>query len=268
MEFLKEETYQDYVQKQKHNLLPPTYSKIKKQKELGVPEDRIEQYRQGKIKEREKSLKDRLYRTTIKTDKYVKIADVAGIQFFMEKDDPMLHTPTLMKVKRYIPLNVQALMSMRDVLPIRKPRIVVKSIDEEISYSGDAPPAYYQDRIIYLDAHELSNPDLLIHEYAHYVADLIPKQTEEMLLKEYRKFIDTYFKVFKKKKTYDLEDTKKENKQKLRMSIAKRLGLPSEYAFQNADELFAEIITHWKRIPNNRASYRFKQAMKKVLTRL
>ena len=35
-------------------------------------------------------------------------------------------------------------------------------------------------------------------------------------------------------------------------------------ALNNFDEFFAEIITHWKKMPNNVNTYRFKQAVKKV----
>lgn len=266
LQFLEEETNQEYVLRQREKLPKETLRKIDRQRKLGVPKELIDKYIQDKIKERENQLKRKYFRTTLKGDQYVKIADDRGIQFFMERNDPILHTPTLIRIKRYIPFNVDALMKMRDILPIRKPRVVIKELTEKI---GQVQPAgYYQDRIIYIDPDEFSNPDYLIHEYAHYLVDMIPKQTEKMLLDEYRKFIDSYFRLMKRKKTYDLEDTKKENREKLRVSVAKKLGLPSPYSAYNHDELFAEIITHWKRIPNNRASYKFKQAMKKVLTRL
>ena len=181
----------------------------------------------------------------------------------MERDDKILNTPTLFVIKRYIQNNVRVLMGMRDVLPIKKPRIVIKNIDKKVA--GVIPPAYYQDRIIYIDTDQLSDPDYLVHEYAHYLADLIPKQTEEILLNEYQKFLDEYFRKSKRKKDFDLGG---DEKRKMREAIAKKLGLPSSYAFTNFDELFAEIIMHWKRLPNNAASYKFKKSMKRVLTRL
>jgi hypothetical protein len=43
---------------------------------------------------------------------------------------------------------------------------------------------------------------------------------------------------------------------------------PSAYSVSNPDEFFAEIITNWKNVPNNVATYKFKNAVKKVITRL
>ena len=59
-------------------------------------------------------------------------------------------------------------------------------------------------------------------------------------------------------------------KLKERMEIAKKLGLPSEYAFNNFDEFFAEIIANWKEFSKNSSpiTYRFKQAVKSVLNTL
>ena len=43
---------------------------------------------------------------------------------------------------------------------------------------------------------------------------------------------------------------------------------PSAYSVSNPDEFFAEIITNWKNVPNNVATYKFKNAVKQVITRL
>lgn len=266
IQFLKETfNRKETVERLKKRLPAEVEDKIKKQKDLGVDDELIQNYISGKLKEREKYLKDKYFRTSIKSNEYIKVEEINGIQFFMKKDDKVLKTPTMFVIKREIHNMVRDLMRMRDILPIRKPRVVIKDLDEKVGYNKEVPPAYYSDRVIYLDTDSLDNSYYFIHEYAHYIVDLIPKQTEELLLKEYQRFLDYYFKLMKRKKEYDLSEGKKE---KLRISIAKKLGLPSEYAFVNSDELFAEIIAHWKDIPNNKGSYRFKQSMKRVLTRL
>jgi hypothetical protein len=61
---------------------------------------------------------------------------------------------------------------------------------------------------------------------------------------------------------------KGKNNEELRIKVAEKLGLPSPYSTVNFDEWFAEVISHWKKMPNNANSYRFKTAMKKILTRI
>jgi hypothetical protein len=75
--------------------------------------------------------------------------------------------------------------------------------------------------------------------------------------------LDEFFE--RKTRRKNLEGKRNE---KLRSQLAKKMGLPSDYAATNFDEWFAELITHWKKLPKDRASYRFKQILKKVITRL
>lgn len=262
LDFLNENNL-DYVNRNKSKLSPSVREKIRKQQELGVDQELIDRYKQGKIKERENRLRKRFIRDTIKTDEYEKIYESNGIQFFMKKDDKMLNSPTMFNIKKQLANNVAYLNTFRDILPIKKPKVIISEIESKSDKTTIM--AYYYDRIIYLDPYRLNSPKYLVHEYAHYIADLIPKQTEQLLLNEYEKFMDSYFKVMKKRRPEDLTGHQHE---KLRKSISKKLGLPSSYAFSNPDELFAEIIMMWKEIPNNRITYKFKQAMKKVLTRL
>ena len=105
--------------------------------------------------------------------------------------------------------------------------------------------------------------DTLVHEYAHYVADRIPTQTEPMLKAEYKKMLDEYFEKTTRRKA--LEGSRNE---KHRVAMAQKLGLPTSYAASNFDEWFAEIISHWKQLPNTKESYRFKAAVKQVLMRI
>lgn len=259
------DNYQKYIQRTKKKLSPTQRSRVKKMRELGVEEDRIQKWIEGKYSEKEKKLKSAYFRKGVSEEEFRKVYERNGVEFYMPNDEYDVYKNTMNTIKRYMDLNVRKLMEIRDILPIKKPKIIVKEIDEKIN--GTVPPAYYdhKDRLIYIDVYQLVYPYYLIHEYAHYIADLFPKQSEEILMNEYNKFLDVYFKKMKKKKEEDLSGKEKEN---LRKSIAKKLELPSPYGFTNFDEFFAEIISHWKKLPNNKASYKFKQSMKKLLTRL
>ncbi len=160
---------------------------------------------------------------------------------------------------------------IKDIIPTKNFKIIItdtsrrNSISIDRSGSSTGVPAYYHDRLIYIDYNDAGDPDYLVHEYAHFLADGLPGKSKQMIEDGYKIMLDNYFRHVKKKKQDNLEG--KEN-EKHRNAIAKKLGLPSPYAFTNADEWFAEIITHWKKIPNNVVTYKFKQAVKTIISRL
>lgn len=261
-------TNYDYIQKEKKKLPKERQSQIRKMKKLGVEPERIETFKQAKIAEREKELKGQYFRTKI--NKPELLFDKFGIKVYTDSYASEDFSP---KSYGYRMINfavTKLVRDLKDVLPNRKPRIVITDTDKNpvtagvnITGAKESPAGAYHDRIIYLDQNYVDDYDVLVHEYAHYVADRIPKQTEPLLKAEYKKMLDEYFEKATRRKA--LEGSRNE---KHRVAMAQRLGLPSDYAASNFDEWFAEIIRFWRSLPNTKESYRFKTAVKQVLTRI
>ena len=261
-------TNYDYVQKEKKKLPKERQSQIRKMKKLGVEPERIETFKQAKIAEREKELKGQYFRTKIIKPEL--LFSKFGINVYKDGYAAEDIAPGSYRYKMINYLVKQLVTEFKDVLPNRKPRIVITDTEANpatstasVTGSKQSPAGAYHDRLIYLDQNYVDDYDILVHEYAHYVADRIPKQTEPMLKAEYKKMLDEYFEKTTKRKA--LEGSRNE---KHRIEMAKRLGLPSDYAAANYDEWFAEIMMHWKSLPNTKESYRFKTAVKQVLTRI
>lgn len=222
------------------------------------------------LKQTEEKLRNRILKPTVSKRNYIKFV-IQGIEINIKKDEKFLNTPSRIKVINQLEETVpEFLKKVYGILPLRRPKIVVTDIkDENIAYDpADIVPAYYSRGVIYLDKDYTNRPDFLLHEYAHFVADSIPKQSYPILLKVYVEMLDEYYRRIKKKKTYRLQDTKKENYKLQREKIAKLMKWPSAYSVSNPDEFFAEIITNWKNMPNNVATYKFKNAVKQVITRI
>ena len=222
------------------------------------------------LKQTEEKLRERILKPTVSKKNYIKFV-IQGIEINIKKDEKFLNTPSRIKVINQLEKTVpEFLKRVYGILPLRRPKIVVTDIkDEDISYNQkDIAPAYYSRGVIYLDKDYTNRPDFLLHEYAHFIADLIPKQSYPILLKAYVDMLDEYYRRIKKKKTYRLQDSKREDYKLQREKIAKLMKWPSAYSVSNPDEFFAEIITNWKNVPNNVATYKFKNAVKQVITRL
>jgi hypothetical protein len=261
-------TNYDYVEREKENLSKERKSQIRKMEKLGVEPERIEIFKQAKIAEREKELKGEYFRTKIISSEL--LFQKFGIKVLKDKYATEDFSTGSYRLKMLNFIVTKLVRHFKDVLPNRKPTIVVTDtkknpLTKEVSVTGDKefPPGVYYDRLIYIDQNYVDDYDVLVHEYAHFVADRISKQTEPMLKAEYKKMLDEYFKRTTKRKA--LEGSRNTNN---RILMAKQLGLPSDYATANFDEWFAEIITYWKSFPNSKESYRFKTAVKKVLTRI
>lgn len=259
--------YKDWVEQEKENLPPEEADKIKKMEELKVPSELINKFRNAKKEEYEKSLKSDYFRSKAEGDF---LFNLNGIKVFVDQyvdqdfSEKSLNRRTL---KRIIGMLVN---SYRDFIPNRKPKIVVtntktnpslKNID--IIGSNNSPAGAYKDRIIYLDQFYVDNLEILVHEYAHFLSDRMSKQVEPFLRNEYKKMLDEFFERRTRRKNLEGKRNKK-----LRSQLAEKMGLPSDYAATNFDEWFAELIAHWKNLPKDRISYRFKQILKKVITRL
>jgi hypothetical protein len=259
----------EYVEREKQNLDPEEQAKIDRMIELDVPEELITKFKNAKIAEKEKRLRQDYIRTKINKKqlwfkKYginVYIDQYVEDPFKFQQDDYnsyILPKILMAFTKRY-----------KDIIPIRKFNIIItdntknpiftkgKKSDEESAIG------IYYDRIIYLNKYNIDDLDLLVHEYAHFIADAIPKETYPLLLAEYKKMLENFF--GRKTKRKSLEGDRNAN---LRAQVAEKMGLPSEYSATDPDEWFAELIQYWKRLPNNSATYRFKSILKKIISRL
>ncbi len=161
----------------------------------------------------------------------------------------------------------QMLSYVRDILPNRKPKIIITDLgkNDYTKLGAEESPGsvgMQTNKTMFIDWRAADNPEVYIHEYAHYVADLIPEQSTKLLIKAYSDMLDIYFRMSKTKK---LDSSMIDDK--LRNKISKKLNFP-EYGLRNPDELFAIIIEFWKRFPNNALTYKFKSLVKRVLTRI
>jgi len=230
------------------------------------------------LKQTEEKIKSRILKPTVSKKDYIKFLikgddklKQQGIEINIKKDEQFLNTPSRIKVINQLNVTIPAFLKMvYGILPLKRPKVVITNIkNENISYDPkDTVPAYYSRGVIYLDYHYTDRPEVLLHEYAHFIADLIPKQSYPMLLKAYTDMLDEYYRRIKKRKSYRLQDSKKENYKLEREKIARLMKWPSQYSASNPDEFFAEIITNWKNVPNNVATYKFKSIVKQVITRV
>jgi len=209
--------------------------------------------------------------------KYRKIYEHQGIQVFLDRTitSDFSQSSYNMRMVRY---SVNALLrELRGIIPNKKGRIVITDVSQNPLVGNNMTTGksggFYRDRIVYIDEFSVDDPNIWKHEYAHYVADLIPKQTEPMLYKAYQELLDSYWKKAKKKRRPNLEPEdpsfvvsvmKAEN---MRRNISKKLGFPS-YGLMNEHEFFAVLIENWSSLRNDRNTYKFKSLVKVVLGRL
>jgi hypothetical protein len=253
---------------EKDTLSPDDQEKLDRQVELEVPQDRIDNWKIATLKKQELLARQKWLRDKIPADEFEQIYEKNGVRFFMPKNEKVAKTPRMFAIIRDLKKSVDTFLNTtRDILPNKKPRFVIKDLaDQKNPYYADRKTAaYVKDNIIYLDLDSIANPNYFAHEYAHWLAFRTPKQTLPIIHAEYKRMLDNFFRSAKKKQRENLEGPSDD---KLRRRVAAKLGLPTDYSAVNADEFFAEIITHWKNLPNNAATYSLKQAVKKVLSRL
>jgi hypothetical protein len=209
-----------------------------------------------------------------KTSQYSKIYEDQGIQVFLDNlaDPEFVNDPYKMRMLKFSLKRM--LRETRGILPNRKPRFVITSGYKNPRFKNlhsQNPPAIYRDRIIFIDENSVDDPDIFIHEYAHYVADLIPTQTEPLLKKSYDELLDFYWRRVKKKKislqSKPNDSISMQETRKWRDKISSKLGFP-QYGLTNFDEFFAVLIENWHKLPNNTATYKFKSLVKDTINRL
>jgi hypothetical protein len=203
-----------------------------------------------------------------------KLYEKYGVQVFVDKYATGKYAPTSYEYRVFIYAFNNFLSSITGLLPNKKPKIIITNKYQNPlfkAYTKDTPIALYYDRMIYVDEYAAEDPESYIHEYAHYLADLIPKQSEPMLEKAYNDMLDFYWRRAKKKR-YDVSAKLRSKEEeaiadKWRKRISTKLGIP-EYGLTNKDEFFAVLIQKWNTLPNNMATYRYKQTVKTLLSRL
>jgi hypothetical protein len=260
----------EYIKSIENELPDEELKKIKKMEKAGLPQDMIDHFRNGKLALHKKKLQNDYLRAKIDKKKNIPILNKWGIQVF---EDNFTDVDVSENSYNYRMINFALrylVKDYKDILPNRKPKIIITdmkknpmAVGTDIQGNSSTPAGLYQDRLIYIDQYHLDDPDILVHEYAHFVADRIPKQYEPLIRKEYNKMLQSYFERRTSRK--NLEGAKNEQH---REAMAQKLGLPSAYSTTNFDEFFAELIMSWKSLPNNTHTYRLKSMLKKILTRL
>jgi hypothetical protein len=263
-------THHDWVEYDKNNLEPEDNKKIRKMEKLGVEPERIQTWKDYKLKEKENQLKHDYYRTKI--DEPTLILDIFGIKVYTDQYTSYNFSKDSVNLEKAENTVREIVRDYKDIIPNRKPKFIITDTSKNpytkgvnITGSGDDPAGVYRDRLIYIDQMSSDKYKIYIHEYAHFLENRVSKQVEKFLQEEYKKMLDGFFRSIKQRKRENLEGVENE---KYRKAIAKKLGLPTDYAAANHSEWFAELIAHWKNMPNNKATYRFRQVMKKIINRL
>lgn len=205
------------------------------------------------------------------TKGYKKIYEYQGVQVFLDEANvtDLNYAPGSYNYRMVKNSVLVMLVYMRDILPNRKPKIIVTSLKKN-PFTGkshsmdDSSAGMAGNKLIYIDEMYVDDNAVWVHEYAHWVADLIPTQTQDMLIKAFKKFIDIYY---KSNKVRNPTKRGKELSEGEKLKIATKLGFP-EYGLTNHDEFFAVLIEMWKQLPNTKLTYKFKSLVKSVLTRL
>lgn len=211
----------------------------------------------------------------LKIENPIKIYSKQGIDVFIDKYTTINFTKDeqkMLQVKRSVDTMLEYI---RGIIPNKKPRIVITDGSKNpyfVKVDGVNSAAIYIDRMIFIDEDEIDKPKYFVHEFAHYVADLIPTQSEAMLEKAYKQMLDMYWKSAKvKKRKLEADDPKNREQvleaERWRRTISTKLGFP-EYGLRNFHEFFAVLIENWRNLPANSVTYKFKTLVKDLLGRL
>lgn len=200
------------------------------------------------------------------TKPYTKVFELQGVQVFVDMDNVKdtnykVGSPNYRAIQHTI---LVMLTYIRDVLPNRKPKIVITNLAKNPHTRDYVEPkdaaGISFNKLIFIDEKYKNQPQYYVHEYAHWVADLIPTQTQQMLIDSYEKLVRFYYEKHPKYRGEEITPSAIKR-------ISKFLHFP-EYGMSNHDEFFAVLIERWKMLKNNALTYRFKSLVKDVLTRL
>lgn len=260
----------EWIEDEKSKLPRKDASKIRKMEKLGVEPGRIQTWKDYKVQEREKELNDTYLRDKIETP--ILILDIFGIKVYTDQYASYDFSKGSINLRAIENTVKKIVRDYKDIIPNRKPKFIITNSSNNprtkgvnITGSGADPAGAYRDRLIYIDEKYSDDYEIYTHEYAHFLEKRVSRQMEQFLREEYKNMLDGFFRSIKQRKRENLEGAENE---KYRKAIAKKLGLPTDYSATNHSEWFAELIAHWKNIPNNKATYRFKQIMKKIINRI
>ena len=204
------------------------------------------------------------------TKNYTKIFDYGGVQVFLDEqnvdEDFSVGSYNHRMVRHGV---VNMLLYIKDILPNRKPRIVITDISKNKytsdSFGEEGAGGMAVGKLIFIDWKYIDDPKYYIHEYAHFLTDLIPSQSKKLLVQSFIGLLNEYYTKIKKRKIKPGEPSRISNK--VLRNVAHRLGFP-EYGTQNPDEFFAMVIETWKELPNNKSGYKFKYLVKNIINRI
>ena len=249
--------------------------------ELDNNTDRVIKRKYEEFLKTSKSLADRYLNYEVKkilddakrtsTKLYKKVYEYMGVQVFIDEEN--IQDDNYEKGSynyRIVQHSVMVMMlHIKDILPRRKPKILITSIKKHPLTSKDFDEDYpaigmTSDKMMFIDQFHIDRPNIWIHEYAHWVVDMIPRQTQELMMDSFDKLIKMYYRIVKKRnpKKYGGELSEDD-----KMKISRKFGFP-EYGLTNHDEFFAVLIENWKSLPNNKLTYKMKTLVKNTITRL
>lgn len=205
------------------------------------------------------------------TRPYEKIYEYGGVQVFLDSaniDYPDYKNYIFRILKLVVP---DFLKYIKGIIPNRKPKFIITDFEKNpqtkdwISNAKFSflPSGMEYNKTIFIDWRHADATEYYVHEYAHWVADLVPALTTKKLRELFDEMLNDYFRAIKKK---PIPSDKISDR--IRHNIARKLGYPDIYGLQDPDEFFAVTIEYWRRLPTNRLTYKFKTAMKQVITLL
>ena len=310
-------TNRDWVEWAKDKLPPEKEAEIQKMEEIGVDPSKIEAFRQRQLKAHEKNLRSDFYRDKIQKPSL--IMKMRGISVFTDRYASVDFTRGNEEYGIVEDALKNLVNTFRDILPNRKPKFIITDttknpVTKNLSLTGrkGGVRGAQRDRLIYINQRDIKEFEVWRHEYAHFLADRVPRQVKPFLKEEYEKMLDSFMskeqrepsqkqagppkaqiaeweRLIKNAPSSEKPQLRKEyqnfldsqprpeprktdltglKNEGLRNRLAERMGLPTPYSALNFDEWFAEVIAHWKDLPNNVRTYRLKTIMKKVISRL
>lgn len=279
----------DWVEQESQKIPDQATKDISKMERGGIiTPNEAERLKVLKQAEHRKNLENQFFRTKfpknakeIKYDKKEELFLLKGVRVYLD-EFALQHIEDggdkLGRVKMVFYRSLmKLLLTYKDILPNRKPRIIITHSKTNPNFAtmtnlGQADvhaAGYYIDRLIYIDILRVGEYKILVHEYAHYLADRIPKQSEPHLRKEYQKMLNSFFKEKTGKRT-GRKKLEGEANAENRIQMARWMGLSDELEYASTDfhEWFAVLMENWKHIPINKHTYQLKNLLKKVLTRI
>jgi len=193
---------------------------------------------------------------------YVKYLTYRDVTVYLDKNLKLYEVTTPDEFDKLLNITVKGFYTrIRSLLPNRKVSVIITNTrDSEHNSLGHAHLDH-----IFIDYREFSSARLWAHEYFHILTDRVPRQVKVYMRNQYFQMLEAYSKASKTRKfTKDHRMTPENDPNwRIRGRVAKKMGLPDPNAAKDEDELFAEIIRYWDKLP-----YKYKSLIKPILNRL